>query len=860
MSVTSNKKQRTIGFVMSYVFIAINSLIGFVLNPIMLKYMGDVDFGVYQTVATFSNYLLIVNFGIGTVVTRYVSFYVAQGDEKGKRNFLFLSSLITFCFCLIIVAIGLVLYFNIAHIYGKTLDVNQIADVQKIFPIMLLNIVVNVMAQSVQGIVLGYEKFIYNSVTNIIRIVVRLVVIIVALKLGVGGLGVAIAELATSVIYIVLLSVYVLFNLKVKIKFYFWDKALLAEIAVFALALLLQTFISQMNNLLGKFLLGVMSGPTDVTIYANVMTITTMFSSIATAAVSIFLPKATALVAKNANNNELTDFIIQPSRISIMLSGAILCGFLLFGRQFIALWIGEKYLSVWSISLIIMLPSFLFYSNGVIVSVLDAMKRKMARSLILLGTLVGNIVISICLIPKYGTYGTAIGSAVSMLIGQVIIMNIYYKKGVGLEIGQQFQKSFAGTVWCLLLATLICCPLAKYNAAPTIISFVFNVGCFLIVYLCCLLIIGFNKKEKGYIKGLIMQFKEKIFKSSGSKDISWQFLKGLCIFAVLLIHCRTGAEFSTTSWNYHYWIILRQFINYAVPVFFFAAAFFVNFEKVKKGYGGYLKKRLIQLIIPFFIWSTIYTVINIGFDLITRTPIDIKMTIFNWVTGRVGTPFYFVLVLVQFTLLLPLLVRLSENKVGRIGVFIVGTLWCAGSYVYMIVTKRTLIAYETICLTWLPIYFMGLLCKKYSWNGIGNRILRWLVVAVALLLEIAEAYGLRCLGVEIGGCVSQTRISSLIFSLAIINLFLGYREKLNNNRNLMVAVFLYLGNNSFAFFFIHCIFRKFSNFILPYVPYIGLILPIYQMLQLICMIMCSLIAILVIKKIFRKLSTMLFGV
>ena len=83
--------------------------------------------------------------------------------EKGKRNFLFLSSLITICFCLIIATIGLVLYSNIANIYGKTLDVNQIADVQKIFPIMLLNIIVNVMAQSVQGIILGYEKFIYNK-------------------------------------------------------------------------------------------------------------------------------------------------------------------------------------------------------------------------------------------------------------------------------------------------------------------------------------------------------------------------------------------------------------------------------------------------------------------------------------------------------------------------------------------------------------------------------------------------------------------------------------------------------------------------------------------------------------------------
>lgn len=860
MGVNSLKRQRTVGVIMSYVFLGINSVIGFILNPIMLRFLGETDFGVYQTVATFSNYLLIINFGLGTVITRYVSFYIGKDDKKSKENFLFLSLGITALFGLIIGIASFGLSSQIDNIYKNTLDASQLIQVHQIFPLLCGNVIINLVAQSFQGIILGYERFTQNSAFNILRILLRLSSITIILAMGYGGLGIAFAEVVTSMVYLMLLVIYCIVKLRIKCKFYYFDKPLFREIVAFSLALLLQNFINHMNSLLGKFFVSTMVGPEQVTIYANVMTITTMFSAISTAAVSVYLPKATKLVAQTDDRKALTEFIIMPCRIQVILSSLILGAFGLFGGQFVSLWIGEQYTDVWKIALIIMIPSFFFYANGVIVSVLDALRKKLGRSILMLTSLALNTVLCIVLIPKYEAYGAALATAISVLVVQVVIMNIYYKRGVGIDVWYQFKKIFAGTLPCLIISVVLSLPLALYNNSVGFIPFVMNVGCFCIIYLLTMFIKGFNKDERNMIANVMSKLGIRLPDNQNAKQKSWQILKGLSIVAVLLIHCKTGTEYETFSANFNYWIVLRQFINFAVPVFFFASAYFVNTKKVLGSFGSYFKPRFKKLIVPFYVWATIYTVINIGFDILTRSPIDMKDTFINWITGRVGTPFYFVLVLIQFTLLLPILVRLSETLKGKIAVYGVCGLWIGIVYAYNYIAKDSLPVYETVFLTWLVMYFSGLLCRKNTWNGKGSAAVRWLMLIGAVALGVGETLLMMSKDVSVGAAVSQTRASSLLFSFALINVFLYYKEKLDNSKGIVSQLLLFIGNNSFGIFFIHCIFRKFSNFIIPYFPFANQILPIYQIIQFVFMLVGSVAAIWVIQKIFRNKSSLLFGV
>ena len=68
------------------------------------------------------------------------------------------------------------------------------------------------------------------------------------------------------------------------------------------------------------------------------------------------------------------------------------------------------------------------------------------------------------------------------------------------------------------------------------------------------------------------------------KSKFWQAVRGICILAVIMIHCPAGQS----GINQAVWIVVRQIINFPVAIFVFMAGYFVKPDKVNR---IYLKKR-----------------------------------------------------------------------------------------------------------------------------------------------------------------------------------------------------------------------------------------------------------------------------
>ena len=64
-----------------------------------------------------------------------------------------------------------------------------------------------------------------------------------------------------------------------------------------------------------------------------------------------------------------------------------------------------------------------------------------------------------------------------------------------------------------------------------------------------------------------------IVKKSSIRNEYFQAIRGICICAVVLIHCQTGLSYKNEMFpnniNYFYWIFSRQFLNFCVATFFF---------------------------------------------------------------------------------------------------------------------------------------------------------------------------------------------------------------------------------------------------------------------------------------------------
>lgn len=69
----------------------------------------------------------------------------------------------------------------------------------------------------------------------------------------------------------------------------------------------------------------------------------------------------------------------------------------------------------------------------------------------------------------------------------------------------------------------------------------------------------------------------------------WQMIRGICILAVVMIHCSTGQGYSELE--YFGWVVLRQLINFPVAIFVFLSGYFMTPEKISDKYSIFLTKR-----------------------------------------------------------------------------------------------------------------------------------------------------------------------------------------------------------------------------------------------------------------------------
>ncbi|MCI9272530.1 MAG: oligosaccharide flippase family protein [Clostridiales bacterium] len=485
--------------------ILFNTVSNLILTPVYLHSLGTDGYGFYQMIYAVASYILVLDFGIGTTMVRFISEYRAKGDKKGEENFAFYCGVFVAFIAVAVVLVGLVINANLERIY-QTLSAEDFALAHKMFLLMLVVLVFTVVERFFEGIAMSYEYFSVAKLIGIAKLVVKFTLVLLFLSGGMGVLSLIYVDIISLGCSLALFFFYDFFVLRFRVRYHYWDSGIVKPIATFTLAILLQSVVGYINNTADKTILGIMLGKTATGIYSVAMTFITVFNMLPTAISNVFLPQATKMVVKGTGNREMTNLVIRPGRMQFIICGGILGGFLILGRDFIALWAGDNVMETWLTALIIMVPNMIPLIQNVCNNILDAKNKRMFRSLVMLGLSVFNIILTVILIQQIGLLGAPIATGIAYLIGYVFIMNIYYRKKIGLEVGRMFREIFSGIAPSLLVACLICLPLYWWKQVSWI-TFLIKAAVFCLVYAALLLWFGVNQQEKAELKRALQKFK-----------------------------------------------------------------------------------------------------------------------------------------------------------------------------------------------------------------------------------------------------------------------------------------------------------------------------------------------------------------
>ena len=504
--------QLKIGAILSYAVIVLNMIIGLVYTPILIRNLGQSEYGLYSLIASVISYLTVLDLGFGNAITIYTSRYIAKGENEKAQKLHGTFFLIYILIGIVTAVAGFILYLNVDNMFGNTLTTVELDKAKILMLILTFNLVVTFPFSIFSAIISAHEKFVFSRSINILRIILQPLIMLPLLFWGAKSITLVIVITVLNILTLLINAIFCFKKLDVKFKFGKLEKGLLKEICGYSFFIFLNIIIDKVNWSVDQFILGTIVGTSAVALYATAAQLNSMYLNFSTAISGVLLPKVTKMEANNASDKEFTDIFIRTGRIQYVVLALIITGFVLFGKEFIEMiWVGKEYTESYYIACILMIPLTIPLIQNVGLSILQAKNRYKYRTMIFIGIAVLNIAISIPLANIYGGIGTALGTAISLLLGQGIILNIYYWKKIKIDI-PKFWKEILKMSLPIILVFLFGMFLHKYWVISNILILILQITIYTGLYALFMWNFSMNNYEKDVVRKPLLKITNKIFK------------------------------------------------------------------------------------------------------------------------------------------------------------------------------------------------------------------------------------------------------------------------------------------------------------------------------------------------------------
>ena len=148
------------------------------------------------------------------------------------------------------------------------------------------------------------------------------------------------------------------------------------------------------------------------------------------------------------------------------------------------------------------------------------------------------------------------------------------------------------------------------------------------------------------------------------------FLRVLCMANVILGHVTSAfvyAESQHLFLGMNLAFLLNQATRFSVSLFVLLSGFSLGISRKQESYGTFIRGRALRVLIPYAVWTLLYELFNVDFDL---GAFAAKLSNPLWLlrvflTGQAAPHLYFIPIIFQLYLLYPLLRRWVDRSPGQ---------------------------------------------------------------------------------------------------------------------------------------------------------------------------------------------------
>ena len=448
----NSQQNRRIGSLINMINMIISLIIGMIYTPILIRNLGDSEYGIYTLAMSLIAYLSILDLGLGNALVRYTARVREQGNEEKDLIGMFLVFYLVIS--LVTAIIGAVLYNNIDWFFNTSFSIEEVKTLKMVFLIMLINTIISFPASVFSSVIRSHERFVFSNIINVSKNAFNHVLMIVLVLIGFKSIALAVLTLLSTIIVTIININFCVRKLKIKIGFGRFTSSFYKEVMVYSAFILINIVVDQLYSSTDKIILGKFCGSVSVAVYGVGVTFQQYYQQFSTSISSVYLPHISKMSVKEDATEKMSASFINVGHFQLVLLSLVAVGFSVYGRQFISLWTGDSYSDAYFIALLIMIPSLVPLSQNLGISILQAMNKHRVRSFMYLIIAIINVLLSIPLAIRFGGIGSAAGTAIGTILGQILFMNWYYWKIIGLDI-PQYWRNFSAIVIRIIPVGLI---------------------------------------------------------------------------------------------------------------------------------------------------------------------------------------------------------------------------------------------------------------------------------------------------------------------------------------------------------------------------------------------------------------------
>ena len=491
--------QRRAGILLGYANIVVKNLVNLVYTPMLLSFVGQADYGVYQTTNSLVFSLTLLAFGFSEAYVRFYTEKKARGTEEDIRilNGMYLVLYAVICFA--VLALGLVCAANVETFFSKSFTSGQVELASELAVIMTCNVTLTLFSTVFDAYIVVHEQFKFQQTRQMCTSLATPGIAFILLKIGLGAVGVSLAQLSITVILLVLNVRFAYYKLGMRFSLKRFDVALFRAIAMFSAWIFANQVCELVNQSVPNMVLGTLAGAVVVSVFAVSIQVRQVFYSLSTTMASVFTPLINRIVAESDDNRVLTQLMTRVGRYQAILYLWVLGGFALLGRFFISKWAGDGFEDAYWLILIMATPLFIPLVQNTGIEIQRAKNKHRARSTCYLCTAAINLVITYSLTPSMGYWAPAIGYAVHVLLGTGVFMNWYYVHSIGLDMAY-FWGRLLSVASAALPATIVCAVGKAYFPVVGWGSFLIWGGIYSFLYAALIWSLVLSEDEKSFIR------------------------------------------------------------------------------------------------------------------------------------------------------------------------------------------------------------------------------------------------------------------------------------------------------------------------------------------------------------------------